>query len=179
MNQDQFYRNPHLPKIIHCTRSCQKISSRENHDRNRCALFDSRMIKVKSFILRTSSLAPCFSKTLRAQNWNTRNYRITTLEFFSSFFSSLVYVYKSLCFSHDTPSCFRCAFMMYSLFWTRSELPSNDFYDYDGYIFCSHCRITDRSHSLAPKENRNPMIPLPYCSVSFISTWHTRCTFYC
>ncbi len=69
--------------------------------------------------------------------------------------------------------------MMYSLLWTRSELPSHHFYDYDGDFICTDSWIAYWTHSLVAKKNCNSRISLPHSSISFISTWDTRSIIYC
>lgn len=94
------------------------------------------------------------------------------------FLISKKYVYKSFCLADDSTLDIGNTFMMHSLFWTWSELLSYHIYDYDGYIFCTHSRITYWIIFTPFEKNSHSRIPLPYRSISVISPWNTLCPLY-
>ncbi len=67
---------------------------------------------------------------------------------------------------------------MYSLFRTRSELLSYHIYDYDGYIFCTHSRVSYWIIFTPFEKNSHSRIPLSYCSISVLPSWNTLCPLY-
>ncbi len=68
---------------------------------------------------------------------------------------------------------------MYSLFWTRSELPSHYFHDYDGDFICTDSWVTYWTYPLVAEKNCNSRISLSHSSIPFISTWDTHSIIHC